>query len=382
MKKLLIPAVALCLVAAACGPKTQKAVLVPEANFQEQMDTIPVQLYTITNGQLLAQVTNYGARVVSLFVPDRDGKAANVLIGHDNLTDYKVARGERYLGAMAGPVAGPISNGSFTIGGTTYNTDKNAGSYTFNGGGLGLDKRPWYVKYQADSSIQMRLRLQDGEEGFPGLREIQVTYSVAESSFIVLVRAITSKPTPFSVAWQPWFNLHGEGEGTVEDLELAINAKGYMPLDGQAIPKDQIIPVDGTPMDFMDFHVIGDRIGVNHDQINQAGGYNAYMRVNAFVHRFPLLEACMLRDPVSGRKLTVMTNRPVLHVETGNSFDGTMVGTNGKSILRHGGILLSCEDYPDALNQSNFPDNVVDLEGYYASTAIYSFSIEEKADNQ
>lgn len=372
MKKLLFAAAALCLFVAACDhPKADNvALLVPAENFKDQMDTIPVSLFTLNNGQIAAQITNYGARVVSLYTPDRNGKVDNILVGHDNLKDYVLARGERYLGAMAGPVTGRIAGGSFTIGKETYQTEKNDGENTLNGGVMGTDKRPWKVMFQTDSTLQLQLVLPDGDGGFPGKRVIQVTYSVAGNGFMVLTRAFSSAPTPLTLAWQPYFNLHGEGEGTVKDHQLAIQSGQYLPVNKEGIPTGEIAPVADTPFDFHSFHTLGEVMTSLNGEID----HNWCL---SFDPQFPLHEACMLKDPVSGRKVTLLTNRPGLQVSTAGAFDGVVTGSNGKPIARHGAVLLAAQDWPNAVNYKHFPPVVVQPASYFASTCLYRFDTED-----
>ena len=367
MKKLLLFAMALCLMLGACNrSQSNVARYVPEKNFMDQMDTIPVRLYTLHNNYLSAQVTNYGARVVSLYTPDRNGNPDNILVGHDNLKDYVIARGERYLGAVAGPVTGRISGGSFTMDGVTYQTEKNDGDNTFNGGSLGVDKRPWKVLIQNDSTLNMQVVLPDGDGGFPGKRVIQVTYALTGNSFMVLIRAFADARTPLSLAWQPWFNLHGEGEGTVEDHRLAISALSFLPVNMDGNPTGDVTPVRNTPFDYLSMHTLGEGLKDLKGDFN-----NTWCLV--MENNFPMHEACAMIDPVSGRKVTVLTNRPGLQVSTAGAFDGVIPGTNGKPIAKHGAVLLSAQDWPDAVNQPLFPTVFVDPAGYFASTAIYRF---------
>ena len=367
MKKFLFTAAVLCLCMAACDrPQPQGGHLVPEENFKDQMDTIPIQLYTITNGQVLAQVTNYGARVVSLFTPDRNGTADNIIVGHNTLKDYVVARGERYLGAVTGPVTGPISGGSFLLNGKTYQTDKNAGTYTLNGGALGTDKRPWNVIHQSDSVLQMQLILPDGEEGFPGRRLFQVTYAITKSDLMVIIRAFGSDETPLSLTWNPYFNLHGEGEGTVDDHELAIQADGFLPINAEGLPTGDMVAVKESPFDFHEFRSLG-------TAVKDIKGELDHNWCLTYDQNLPIHEACRLRDPVSGRIVTVLTNRPGLRVSTAGAFDGMVTGANGKPIVRHGAVLLAAQDWPDAVNQLRFPSIFFKPAEYFSSTTIYRF---------
>lgn len=370
MKKILFFAATLCLVlAAACGPKaSRKATLVPAANFDVMMDTTQVGLYTLTNGKLVAQFTNYGARLVSLYVPDREGIMANVVVGRNSLKDYQTARGERYLGAITGPVAGPISGGMFKIDGVTYNTDKNAGNHTFNGGSAGVDKMPWKVLDASDSTLRMQLTLPDGQGGFPGKRVVQVTYALAGNSLAVIIRAFSSAKTPLTFTFEPWFNLHGEGEGTIEDHVLAIHSNSFLPLTAEGVPIGNIVPTDNTAFDFYSAHTIGE----NLSKLGEGKDFNHNWCLN-FDARMPLHDACVLRDSLSGRSVRVFTNRPGLQVETGGTFDGTVPGSSGKPIVKYGAVLLAAQDWPDAVNRPSFPSVVVEPQGYFSSTIMYRF---------
>lgn len=370
MKKLLFSALALCLVLGACNqPQSGSAQYVPAENFKDQMDTVQVGLYTLNNGVIAAQVTNYGARVVSLYAPDRNGKVDNVLVGHNQLKDYVMNRGERTLGAVAGPVAGPISGASFRLDGRAYQTERNAGEHTFDGGSLGTDKRPWTVTRQTDSTLEMKLVLQDGDGGFPGKRVLTVTYALSKNDFLVLLRGFSNARTPLSLSWRPWFNLHGEGEGTIEDQQLSILAAAFQSAGEDGIPGRERVEAKGSPFDFVEFRALGD--GMKELQRD----YNHNWCLTYDKH-LPLHMACLLQDPVSGRQLSVLTNRPCLQVSTAGAFEG-VTGANGKPIGRHGGVLLAAQDFPNAVNELTFPQIIVDPEGYFSSITVYKFGFME-----
>ena len=332
--------------------------------FHASVDGKLVDLYTLQSSAITLQVTNYGARVPSLWTADKQGKWENIVVGHNNLQDYITPPGERFLGATVGPVANRIGQASFTIDGTVYHTPVNDhGQNTLHGGFVGTDHLVWDVAEVCDTAIVLSLDLADGEEGFPGNRQVRLQYTVSGGDFTVDIRVVTDKPTPVTFTHHPFFCLRGQGVDTVEPYWMQIAASHYIPVDSLSIPTGEIAPVEGTPFDFREPHRLGERIGSGYD-------HNWCLDAGEGV-----VPACRLWDPLTGRCIEVLTDQPGLQVYSGNFFDGTENGSNGKPLGFRSSVALETQYWPDAVNQPSFPSCILRPGETYESTTIYRFSI-------
>ena len=367
MKKYLI---LLALLALSCEPA--RPTLYPRSAFQGEVDGVKTDLYTLENESLVVQITNFGARVVALYTKDKDGKWADVVVGHNNIQDYITPPGERFLGSTVGPVANRIGKASYELEGTVWHTDANDhGVNTLHGGFKGLDMRPWKVVTGGVDQLLLQMDCPDGEDGFPGNRSILLCYSVNGSDFRVDINAETDKTTPINVTHHPFFCLRGEGEGSVEDYLLTVNASAYTPVDSLSIPTGEITPVKGTPFDFRTPHTIGERIGEPHQQLIFGRGYDHNWCLDGEGLRW----ACVVEDPVSGRTVKVLTDQPGLQFYSGNFFDGTENGKNGKPLGFRSSLALEAQGWPDAVNHANFPSILLKPGENYHSTTIYRFGV-------
>jgi len=335
--------------------------LVDASRFDQQVDGHQVGLYTIRGGDVIVQITNFGARVVSTFTKDRDGNWDNIVIGHDNLADYVTPPGERFLGATVGPVANRIGEARFTVDGQQYNTPVNDnGKNTLHGGFIGIDNLVWDVKTVTDSSLTLELVHPDGLEGYPGNLDITLTYSLnAASEFGVYVSAVTDKPTPVNITHHPFFRL---GEGSVEDYRMWIKASSYLPIDELSIPTGEIAPVEGTPFDFRTPHAIGQFIGQENEQLKNARGYDHNWCLDKDTDGVELV--CSVIDNESGRFVEVLTDQPGLQFYSGNFFTGAEF---------RGSLALEAQRWPDAVNHENFTPSLLRPGETYSSTTIYRF---------
>lgn len=332
--------------------------------FHASVDGKQVELYTLQSSDITLQVTNYGARVASLWTKDSQGKVENIVVGHDNLQDYITPPGERFLGATVGPVANRIGNASFDIDGVVYHTpandhDKN----TLHGGFVGTDHLVWDVKEVCDTAIVLTLELPDGQEGFPGNRQVCLKYTVSGSDFTVFIQVDTDLPTPVTFTHHPFFCLRGQGVDTVEPYWMQIFASHYIPVDDLSIPTGEIAPVEGTPFDFREPHQLGERIGPGYDHnwcLDAGGGVQM---------------ACRMWDPLTGRCIEVLTDQPGLQVYSGNFFDGSENGSNGKPLCFRSSVALETQCWPDAVNQPSFPSCILRPGETYKSTTVYRFTI-------
>ena len=334
--------------------------------------------YTLRNGQIKAKITNFGGRVVSLWTPDRNGKLADIVLGHDNMEAYiHPDGGERFLGAVVGPVANRIGGASYVLDGVRYETDANENFVnTLHGGYGGLDMRTWDVVAVTDSTIKLSLQWEDGDGGFPGNTIYTLEYQLlADSSLKVVVEAVSDKDTPVNIAPHPFFNLRGEGEGTVEEYELEIAASAYTAIDNLSVPTGEIVPVEGTPFDFRRGHAIGQFIEVPDGQLLNGRGYDhnwCLDRKTADSLEF----AARVTDHLTGRYVEVLTDQPGLQVYTGNFFKGQEKGKNGKPYNFRSAIVMEPQKWPDAVNHENFPSIILKAGEKYSNTSVYRFGTE------
>lgn len=372
MKKFLIGMLAV-LALASCG-REKGIALVQDKDFTDTVDGREVALYTLHNGDLTLQVTNFGARVVTLFAPDREGRLADVVAGHRTLAEYVHPTGERFLGACVGPVANRIAGASFEIDGEVYETPKNDnGLNTLHGGMLGLDNVVWDVLAVSEESIIFSYVRPDGQDGFPGNLSIRMTYKLnSHNEFVVSYQAVTDKPTPVNLSHHPFFNLAGEDAGSVEGHLMWIDADYYTPIDSLSIPTGEILPVEDTPFDFRQEHAIGEMIAADDPQISNAHGYDHNWCLNGEGFR----KVVTVYEPESGRALEVLTDQPGMQMYSGNFFDGeTTVGKAGKPLGFRSSFVLEAQKYPDSLHNPDFTDVLLYPGETYTQKTVYAFSV-------
>ena len=368
-----ILAILLAALTISCSNNSNKVTLLNAEDFKTTVDGKEVALYTLRNGDLVMQVTNYGARVVSLWAPDRDGNYADVEIGYENIDRYINNTGERYFGAVVGPVANRIANGKFTLDGKEYTRPQNNKGQTLHGGTLGVDRIVWDVKSCTENEIVFTTLLPDGQDGFPANRSIETTYLLSENNeFTVLYSATTDAKTVFNISHHSFFNLEGDGEGTILDHVLTINSKGITPVNEVLIPTGEIMDVEGTPFDFREPHAIGERVNDEHVQLKMGAGYDH----NWVIDREDdgtIQKVADVYSPKSGRGMEVYTDQIALQFYCGNFFDGNCVTKFGKPVLYRGAIALETQRFPDAPNQPSFPSVVLNPGDVYTHVCTYKF---------
>lgn len=374
MKRTILYGVGLVL-ALACshGPETAGPQLMDASRFNGEVDGRKVALYTLHGGEVTLQVTNFGARVVSLYTPDRDGQYTSIVVGHDNLADYVTPPGERFLGATVGPVANRIGGAAFEVDGVRHETPVNDnGKNTLHGGFKGVDNLVWDVEAVTDSSIVLHLLHPDGLEGYPGNLDMTMTYALnAQNEFSVTYSATTDQTTPVNFTHHPFFCLRGEGNGSVEEYRMYIKASHYLPIDSLSIPTGEIAPVEDTPFDFRHPQTIGARIGDEHQQLRNARGYDHNWCIDKECDGVELV--CRVDDPVSGRFVEVLSDQPGLQFYSGNFFNGSECGANGNVLGFRSSLALEAQKYPDAVNHENFTPTLLRPDETYSQTTIYRF---------
>ena len=376
MKKILFSAV-LCAIAAACTPKNE-VTLLPASDFETVVDGKNVSLYTLKAGDLTMQVTNFGARVVTLWTPDKNGSYEDIVLGYNNIDSYVNNTGERFLGAVVGPYANRIAGGTYTIGEETYNFPQNNNGQTLHGGLKGLDMVVWDVDAVAENSIVLSYLCPDGQDGMPGNRKIVMTYTLTpENEFKVDYVAQTDKATHMNISHHSFFNLKGEGNGTINDHVLYINASKTTPVDAVLIPTGEIADVTGTPFDFREPKVIGRDLAVENEQLANGAGYDHNWVLDRTTEN-DLELAASVYEPASGRYMEVWTDQPALQFYGGNFFDGTTTGKYGKTLNYRESIALETQKYPDTPHHAHFPSTLLNPGEEYTHVCVYKFFAQEK----
>lgn len=344
------------------------------SDFETQIDGKNVSLYTLKAGDLTMQVTNFGARVVSLWTPDRDGRHEDIVLGYSNIENYVNNPGERFLGAVVGPYANRIAGGTYTIGEETYNFPQNNNGQTLHGGLKGLDMVVWDVDSVTEEAIVLSYLCPDGQDGMPGNRKIVMTYTLTpENEFKVDYVAQTDKPTHMNLSHHSFFNLKGEGNGTINDHVLYINASKTTPVDAVLIPTGEIADVTGTPFDFREPKAIGRDLAVENEQLTNGAGYDHnWVLDRASANELEL--AASVLEPASGRYMEVWTDQPALQFYGGNFFDGSTCGKYGKTLNYRESIALETQKYPDTPHHAHFPSTLLNPGDVYTHTCVYKFS--------
>ncbi|MEU9215328.1 aldose epimerase family protein [Streptomyces sp. NPDC048376] len=342
--------------------------------FGKLADGTKVYRWSLENGGTRMKVLSYGGVVQSLEIPDRRGRYANVSLGFDNLDDY-VARSPHF-GALIGRYGNRIAKGRFTLDGKEYQLSVNDGENSLHGGALGFDYRVWDVEpftEGSDTGLVLHYTSVDGEMGYPGTLRAKVTYTLTRrGDWRIDYEATTDKATVVNLTSHVYWNLAGEGSGTIEDHELSIAASRYTPTDSGLIPTGELARVSGTPFDFRRSKPIGRDIRDAHPQLVTAKGFDHNWVLDKGITDRPE-HIATLRENASGRTLRIATDQPGLQFYSGNFLDGTLTGTGG-SLYRQGDALcLETQHYPDSPNQPSFPSTVLRPGETYRTSTVHSF---------
>ena len=333
--------------------------------FGRTQDGADVKIYTLMNSNgMKAKVTEYGATLTELWVPDRTGALADVVLGYERLDDYIAA--PFFVGATLGRVANRIANGKFTLDGREYTLATNRAPNHLHGGVRGFDKRVWTSRRSAGGVVFSYVSA-DGEEGYPGTLQVAVTYSLTDANELRIdYAATTDKATPINLTNHSFINL--AGVGTILDHVLTISASRTTPVNASLVPTGEIASVSGTPLDFTQPHRIGERIDAMRSVAN---GYDN----NLILDRSgdALTFAARVEEPRFGRTLEIWTTEPAVQFFTGNRFDKSFVGVGGVVYDRHAGFALEPQHYPDAINHPEFPSVVLRPGRTFRSSTVYRF---------
>ena len=329
-----------------------------------------VQLFTLKNQNgMEVSITNYGGIVTSVKVPDQDGNIENVVLGFDDLEQYK--SGHPFFGAIAGRYANRIANGRFELNGEEYELATNNGENHLHGGVEGFDKKFWEAELHEDeNSVTLSYLSLDGEEGYPGNLEVDVTYALTEENELKIdYHATTNKSTVVNLTNHSYFNLSGNPSQKILDHLLTIHADRYTPVDEGLIPTGELRPVEGTPFDFTSAETVGARI----DSIPPGYDHNYVLNnPDSGVRKIATVE-----HEESGRIMEVYTDQPGVQLYTGNFLDGTLNDRQGNPIEQYAALCLETQTFPDSPNKPDFPSPVLNPNEVYETTTIYQFKVRE-----
>lgn len=358
-----------------CNPTDDGITLMAESDFKTTVDGSDVSLYTLKAGDIIMQVTNFGGRVVSLWVPDRNGHYEDIVLGYENIDRYVNNTGDRYFGAVVGPCANRIADGTYTIGDNVYTFPKNDNGQTLHGGLKGLDSVVWDVESVSEDELVLSYLHKDGQEGIPGNLKIVMTYSLTDDNeFCVDYVAETDKAVHVNISHHSYFNLKGEGRGTINDHILMINASRTTPVNEVLIPTGELADVTGTPFDFREPKAIGTDLDVDDEQLANGGGYDHNWVIDRKSEDEMEVVASVL-EPSSGRYMEVISDQPALQFYGGNFLDGTYSGKYGRPLSYREAIVMETQKYPDTPNHDNFPSTLLEPGDRYVHSCIYRFSI-------
>jgi aldose 1-epimerase len=377
MKKTIFTIVAAALVLSACTPKPQLTVSgLNPAGFNATYNDAPVALYTLTNSNgMEVCITNFGGRIVSIAVPDRDGTMRDVVLGFDNIHDYFPENNDSNFGAVIGRYGNRINQGRITIDGETYQLPQNNYGHCLHGGPDGWHYRVFNVEEADASHLKLSLTSPSGDAGFPGEVKAFVTYTLGDDNGLSLeYEATTDAPTVLNLTNHSYFNLSGDPAGhAITEDELMIAASGFTPIDDTFMTSGEIAPVEGTPFDFRQAKLIGADIEADDEQLKNGHGYdhNWVLDTEGDISKV----AAELYCPATGIAMTVRTCEPGLQVYVGNFLDGSATGKKGAVYDFRHAICMETQHYPDSPNKPQWPSVVVRPGETYHSQCIYTFSV-------
>lgn len=345
-----------------------------KSDFQSVVNGDSTNLYVLTNANgVEVTLTNYGGRIVSVMVPDRDGNMKDVVLGFDNINDY--VNVDNNFGATIGRYGNRIAKGKITVEGVEYQLPLNNFGHTLHGGPEGFDKKVFKAEQINNQAVAFSYLSKDGEANFPGNLDVKVTMTLTDDNAIDLqYEATTDKETVVNLTNHSYFNLSGDANNTILNDSLTIYADAFTPVDTTFMTTGEIAPVEGTPMDFRTPTVVGARINdYDYAQLKNGDGYDHNWVLNAKGDVTQL--AASVYAPATGIQLDVFTDEPGVQVYTGNFLDGTVTGKNGAVYAKRNAICLETQKYPDSPNKADWPSPYLKPGEKYTSRCIYKFSV-------
>jgi aldose 1-epimerase len=360
--------------------ETPKTARVKQESFGKTADGREAKVFTLTSAKGgEARLTDYGATLVSLKMPDRSGKSDEIVLGFDSIEGYTneaYQKANPYLGAIAGRYANRIAKAKFKLGETEYKLAANNGANSLHGGKVGFDKVFWTgreVPAENGAAVEFTYLSKDGEEGFPGNLTSKVIYTLTDNNELKIdYTATTDKETIVNLTHHSYFNLAGTGSGDILKHKLQILADKFTPIDKDSIPLAGLKAVEGTPFDFRQAKEIGKDIEANDEQIKNGKGYDHNFVLNGEAGK--MRPAATVTEEGSGRVMEVMTTEPGIQLYTGNFLDGSLKNKNGATFNQRTGFCLETQHYPDSPNRPDFPSTVLKPGDTYRTSTVYKFS--------
>jgi aldose 1-epimerase len=346
------------------------------ADFSGEIDGKNVKMYVLTNNKgAEATIINYGAKIVSLCVPDKDGKLTDVVLGHNNLNEY-LSSEEPYFGAVCGRTGNRIAKGKFTLDGVTYQLAVNNGPNSLHGGLKGFNAVVWDAKQPDSRTLELTYLAKDGEEGFPGNLNVKLIYKLTDdNSFDIDYEAATDKATIINLTNHSYFNLSGEGDPSVYDHMLVMYASDFLPTDDTAIPYGKPEAVKGTPFDFTTPHAIGERIEADVEQLRFGNGYDHTMILDK--KEGELAPAVECYSPKTGIRMNISTTEPGVQIYTGNWMTGNFGGKHGHRYPMRAAVCFETQHFPDSINKPGYPSVVLRPGETFKSKTVHKFTVEK-----
>lgn len=338
-------------------------------------DGAAVEIFTLRDEKLEVQVMTYGGDVISLKAPDRNGKIEDVVLGFDDPSGYyenNHSKSASFFGPIVGRYANRIGHAKFTLDGKEYTLPKNDGDNSIHGGPDGFHNRIWQGKTIPDG-VELTYLSKDGEEGYPGDLSVTVRYTLTGGDLKIEYHATTDKPTVLNLTNHSYFNLSGQGNGTILQEQLQIHASRFTPVDATLIPTGELKSVTGTPFDFLKPHAVGERINADDEQIRLGYGYDHNFVIDGGGKELTL--AAEVYDPASGRVLQVLTTQPGVQFYTSNHLNGSIKGKDGIAYPKNGALCLETQHFPDSPNHPAFPNTVLRPGGEFHSVTVYRFAV-------
>ncbi|EAR01761.1 aldose epimerase family protein [Maribacter sp. HTCC2170] len=346
-------------------------------DFETSIDGIDTGLYVLKNKNgVEATFSNYGQRLITLLTPDKNGKMEDIVLGYSTLDKYQEGNGG-YFGSVIGRYGNRIAKGKFKIDGIEYELAQNNNGNHLHGGLKGFESVVWNVDSVSQNFIRFKRTSPDMEEGYPGNLKVSVDYTLTDDNELrIEYAATTDKKTHVNLTHHSFFNLKGEGNGSINNHILQINASSITAVDKGLIPTGELMSVAGTPFDFNTPKTIQSGLDKEHEQLNLGGGYDHnFVLDQSKKNNEGLLIAAKVHEPESGRIIEVFTSEPGIQFYGGNFMDGKTIGKNGGSYDYRGAICLETQHFPDSPNKNNFPSTLLEPGEVYSSICVYKFSV-------